>query len=91
MGKVAAFSFSEARACVIDKLRGSGVRGQSESVPLLDAAGRVLAGEVRADRDYPPVARSTRDGYAVRAADLPGELRIAGEVRAGQTADLVVG
>ncbi len=55
-----------------------------EEVPLAEAAGRVLAESVRADRDYPPLARSIRDGFAVRAADLPGELRVTGEVRAGE-------
>ncbi|MGZ6371727.1 MAG: molybdopterin molybdotransferase MoeA, partial [Bdellovibrionota bacterium] len=57
---------------------------QIESVGLRDAAGRVLAEPIIADRDYPPVARSVRDGFAVRAADLPGELFIIGEVRAGE-------
>src|SRR5258706_15171417 len=56
----------------------------TETIPLLDAAGRVLAEEIRADRDYPPFPRSARDGFAVRAADLPGELRVIGEVRAGE-------
>lgn len=45
--------------------------------------GRVLAANVAADRDYPPVNRSVRDGFAVRAVDLPGPLRVTGEVRAG--------
>jgi len=53
-------------------------------VRLGDAAGRVLAEAVTADRDYPPFARSARDGFAVRSADLPGTLRIIGEVRAGE-------
>ncbi len=44
----------------------------------------MLAEPVRADRDYPPVSRSVRDGFAVRAADLPGELFVIGEVRAGE-------
>ncbi len=56
---------------------------ETETVPLAEAAGRVLAGFVSADRDYPPVARSIRDGFAVRAADLPGTLDVIGEVRAG--------
>jgi len=56
-----------------------------ESVALEAAAGRVLAEPVAADRDYPAVARSVRDGYAVRAMDLPGELEGAGEVRAGES------
>jgi molybdopterin molybdotransferase len=56
----------------------------SEQVPLLEAAGRVLAEEIMADRDYPPFRRSARDGFAVRAADVPGELHVIGEVRAGE-------
>lgn len=56
-----------------------------ESVPLDAALGRVLAEPARADRDYPPLARSIRDGFAVRAADLPGSLTIIGEVAAGAT------
>ena len=61
----------------------------SEEVPLTQALGRVLAAAVRADRDQPPFARSTRDGFAVRAADLAGvatapvALRVIGEVAAG--------
>lgn len=57
-----------------------------ESVDLMQAAGRVLAEQVRADRDIPPFARSTRDGYAVRAEDLatlPRSLKIVGEIKAG--------
>ncbi|MFO0365388.1 MAG: molybdopterin molybdotransferase MoeA [Acidobacteriota bacterium] len=57
--------------------------GEAERVPLLEAAGRVLAAPVSADRAYPPVARSIRDGYALRAAELPGAFRVVGEVRAG--------
>jgi molybdopterin molybdotransferase len=59
----------------------------SESVPLLDSPGRVLAEEIRADRDFPPFPRATRDGYAVRAQDVqtsPASLRVIGEIRAGQ-------
>jgi molybdopterin molybdotransferase len=55
----------------------------AETVPVLAASSRVLAEVIRADRDYPPFLRSARDGLAVRAADLPGELHIVGEVRAG--------
>jgi molybdopterin molybdotransferase len=50
---------------------------------MRDAAGRVLADDVAADRDTPALARSVRDGYAVRAADAPGELQVIGEARAG--------
>ena len=76
-----ALTFDEARACV---LREAGVSMGTETVALAEAAGRVLAEQIAADRDYPPFPRSARDGFAVRAADLPGELLIIGEVRAGQ-------
>jgi molybdopterin molybdotransferase len=55
-------------------------------VPLLDAAGLVLAEDLRADRDFPPFPRATRDGFAVRSSDLgagPAQLRCIGEIRAG--------
>ena len=58
---------------------------------LGDAAGRVLVADVAADRNAPAVDRSTRDGYAVRAADVPGSLAIIGEVRAGGRFTGVVG
>ena len=63
----------------------------AELVELPAAAGRVLAQEILADRDFPPFPRAARDGYAVRAADVqqaPARLRIAGEIRAGAASDL---
>ncbi len=55
-----------------------------EQVPLLDAAGRVPASfSVTAALDVPPFANSAMDGFAVRAADAPGELHLVGEVAAG--------
>ena len=82
---VATFTFEQARRCVLERVAESRVAPATEEVSLLESAGRVLAERVTADRDYPPVARSVRDGFAVRAADLPGELRVIGEVRAGET------
>jgi molybdopterin molybdotransferase len=63
----------------------------SERVPILRSSGRVLATAVKADRDLPPFSRSTRDGFAVRAADCsPGaKLEIIGEIRAGASLDSV--
>lgn len=57
----------------------------TETVPLAEAAGRVLAGPVIARRDQPPFSASAMDGYAVRAADVsPGaRLRVTGEIAAG--------
>lgn len=59
-----------------------------ESVTLLEAAGRVLAEDIVADRDFPPFPRATRDGYALRSADVaqtPVTLRVVAEIRAGQS------
>lgn len=61
---------------------------RSDSVALIASLGRVLAEEVKADRDFPPFPRSTRDGYAVRAADVakvPTKLRVLGQIKAGGT------
>lgn len=83
MAVVPPLPFDEARRTVIGKVRELRAMPRSETVHLGDAAGRVLASPVTADRDYPPTARSVRDGFAVRAADLPGTLTVIGEVRAG--------
>ncbi len=66
----------------------------AESVPLLDAAERVLAETVDADRDIPPVTNAAMDGFAVRGGDLRGDtvrLRVVGEVGAGHQAEVPVG
>jgi molybdopterin molybdotransferase len=57
-----------------------------ERVPLLKAAGRVLAEEVTARRDQPPFAASAMDGYAVAAEGVaPGaRYRVIGEAAAGR-------
>ncbi len=60
--------------------------GEVETIDLLAGLGRVLAEGILADRDFPPFARATRDGYAVRAADLalvPAWLEVVDEVKAG--------
>ena len=81
-------TFEQARACVLREVSASmGV----ECVAPADADERVLAEQIRADRDYPPFPRSARDGFAIRAADVPGELRVIGEVRAGEAFHGTVG
>ncbi|WP_106402506.1 molybdotransferase-like divisome protein Glp [Actinocorallia populi] len=55
-------------------------------LPLLEAAGTVLAEPVTAPVDLPPFDNSAMDGYAVRAADLgalPAVLPVTGDVAAG--------
>ena len=80
-------SFGQARATVIERVMAGRLFSPPEMVALECAAGRVLAEEIRADRDFPALARSVRDGFAVRAQDVPGLLRVIGEVRAGDRFD----
>ena len=78
-------TFEEARRVVEDHASQPTSR-TNETVSLLQAAGRVLGEPITADRDIPPFPRSTRDGYAVRAADLatlPAKLKVMGEIKAG--------
>jgi molybdopterin molybdotransferase len=55
----------------------------AESVAIGDATGRVLAEDARAAVDLPPFDSSAMDGFAVRAADTPGRLRVVGQSAAG--------
>jgi molybdopterin molybdotransferase len=81
-----ALTFDEARACVLREVPAAAACAETtEMVALAGSDQRVLAEQIRADRDYPPFAKAVRDGFAVRAQDIPGELRIVGEVRAGET------
>ncbi len=64
----------------------------SESIPLLDAYGRVAAATYRAGAAVPPFARAAWDGYALRSADTrsarpsrPVRLRVIGEVYAEES------
>ena len=58
----------------------------AETVALEDAAGRVLAKDVRAAVDLPPFPSSAMDGFAVRAEDTPGSLPVTFRVAAGKPA-----
>src|SRR5215469_1778710 len=86
-----------ARARVIEIVRGRMGRLQTEELHFTGdpsiALGRTLAERISADRNYPPFNRSTRDGFALRAADAaePGaKLRLIGESRAGVAFEGVV-
>lgn len=68
-----------------------------ERVPVLETLGRVLAEDVVADMDIPPLTNTAMDGYAVRAADTarasfehPVRLRIIQDLAAGYTTDVAV-
>jgi molybdopterin molybdotransferase len=78
-------SYDEATTIVAQHADRLVPRHPLESVKLLDALGRVLAQPVLADRDQPPFARSTRDGFACRSADAAASLEVIGSIRAGDT------
>jgi molybdopterin molybdotransferase len=81
-------SFDEALALVAGAAKPLG----AETVPLAEAHGRVLAAPVIAQVDAPPRDVSAMDGYAVREADLPGRLPVAGAAYPGDlTAALAPG
>lgn len=82
-------SVSEAREKVLASIKG--IKCGEERVPLISALGRILARAYTAPSDLPPFARSTMDGFAVRARDtfgagesMPALLDITGEVLMGQ-------
>jgi molybdopterin molybdotransferase len=66
--------------------------------PLLESLGQVLAEDVTAGFDIPPLANTSMDGYAVRAEDTQGasnsnpvSLRVTGELAAGYIFDDEIG
>jgi molybdopterin molybdotransferase len=75
--------FDEALAIVLEYAETL-ARPRSEELALLACSDRVLAEAVLADRDQPPFDRSTRDGFALRAADAAAPLKVVGQIRAGE-------
>jgi len=83
--KSGVLSFEDARH-LVEHQAGTVIAPGTELVSFLQSAGRVLAEPIVADRDFPPFPRATRDGYAVRAADIatvPVALHVIGEIKAG--------
>ncbi len=79
--------YEEALEAVLAQAQTLPLPSAGETVPLSGARGRVLAEPIVADRDQPPFPRSTRDGFALRSADLAlgsTPLRVIGGVRAGE-------
>ncbi|MBI1887451.1 MAG: molybdopterin molybdotransferase MoeA [Nitrosomonadales bacterium] len=75
-------SVSEAQRVVLESV----ATFSAEQVKLEQALGRVLAEEVRANRDQPPYDISAMDGYSLRSADLgtiPATLEIIEDIKAG--------
>ena len=77
-----ALSVDEALAKILDGVEVMA----AETVPIAEAAGRILAAPVIALLTQPPFNASAMDGYAVRSADLtrlPVRLRLVGQAAAG--------
>jgi molybdopterin molybdotransferase len=72
-------TMEEAQRLIIERAKPLPV----ETVPLEEAAGRVLAEAARAAVDLPPFASSAMDGFALRASDSPGRLEIVARIAAG--------
>ena len=67
-------------------LAGARPVAETETVPTLSAAGRVLGAAQRSTMNVPPMDNSAMDGYAVRLADLKGaepRLKVAQKILAG--------
>ena len=79
--------YEDARQMVITQAELIKQSPSTISLNVSDALGYVLAEEIHADRAYPPFDRSTRDGYAVHAAETgPNKtLKCVGEIKAGDT------
>jgi molybdopterin molybdotransferase len=78
----ALLSVDEALARVLERARPL----SAEAVPLERASGRTLAEDATAVIDLPRFPSSAMDGFALRAADTPGELPVVGRVAAGRPA-----
>ena len=78
-------SYAEASGIVREHANRLVARHAPQCAELLDTLGRVLAEPILADRDQPPFPRSTRDGFACRAADVAAgiSLDVIGSIRAG--------
>src|SRR5438067_60001 len=72
----------EAQALVLGRARPL----SGETVPVWEAAGRVTSEPARAVVALPPFPSSAMDGFAVRAADLPGTLPVVERIAAGRPA-----
>jgi len=72
-------SIEEALARVLARARPL----PAEAVPVGAAAGRVLVEDVISRVDLPPFPSSAMDGYALRAADVPGRLPVVFRIAAG--------
>lgn len=67
----------------IDLILAQPAAPKTERISLSDALDRILAEDITARITLPPFDKSPFDGYACRASDLPGTLRVVGTLFAG--------
>lgn len=75
-------SYDDAIAMV--RAEGAARRLEGRRVAVTAAVGRVLGADATARIDHPRFEGSSMDGLAVRAADLPGTLRVGERIAAGR-------
>lgn len=83
------FSLTDAQRCILQH----SAKSATETIELTQSLGRVLAEQVKSNRDHPPYDVSAMDGYAVRAADLqrvPVTLNIVEDIKAGSMPTMAV-
>lgn len=95
MEKMSPFRLLTSREKALETILGT-VRPieRTEKVPIEEAGKRVLAGDIRAERDVPPFDRAAMDGYAVKAEDTfkasqfnPVRLKVVDVLHAGESTD----
>jgi molybdopterin molybdotransferase len=84
---VSLLSINEALERVLERVRPL----ESEDVPLVAAAGRVLAEPASAAVDLPPFPASAMDGFALRADETPATLPVVARIAAGRPAERSLG
>jgi molybdopterin molybdotransferase len=80
-------TYEQARRTVIEQVEKAKGPRETAAISVWDALGFVVAEEVKTDREYPPFHRSTRDGYAVRSAEVSAgaTVRCVAEIKAGDS------
>jgi molybdopterin molybdotransferase len=68
----------------LELIRTITLNPETQTVPVAEACGRVLAEKVRARIDSPPFSKAAMDGFAVQGSDGSEKLRIVDTIVAGQ-------
>ena len=64
---------------------------ETETIPFISSAGRIIAEDISSDIDMPPFDRSAVDGYACSKADLTTDLEVIEVISAGKEPERIVG